>query len=525
MTRFSLAFGFALCALLLPAAQAQPGTLDPSFSDDGVFTLQIDPNVVERGEAVLPLPDGGLLVGGVSGDDPLLLRLTPDGELDASFGDAGVLLLPTPAFAGEVTVGRIVSDGGDGAYLTVNRRSTDDDQASVSLLLHVLPSGAFDEAFGDGGIAQLPGERPFVFLGLARQPNGGLVVCGTSLAPNESEIPFVVRFDAGGELDESYGPEDANPFPANESGSPFFPYALTAYADGRIGVIGSWTESLEDGGVFAARLTSDGTLDASFGDGGVTVLPASAQEFSLLTAAAVDGAGRLVATGFTTNFVTANALLVRFDTDGGLDASFGDGGIVRESFAEITSGYALALQPDDTPVLIGSTGEAQYTQPFVAQYTASGELDTTFGEDGVVRLDIGQSAAAIAGALRPTGEVVVAGHLSDEDGAEFGFLVAQVRGDALPEAAEPGAGPEAAFALGTPYPNPTQAEAWVPLGGTAAHVRVELFDALGRQVALVHDGPVREDALRLDLGKLPAGLYIVRATDGRHLDTQRIVKR
>ena len=78
-------------------------------------------------------------------------------------------------------------------------------------------------------------------------------------------------------------------------------------------------------------------------------------------------------------------------------------------------------------------------------------------------------------------------------------------------AAEPGLSP--------PHPNPTRSGATVELvtesGGRA---RVEVFDALGRRVAVVHDGPVEPGSVTLDVatGGLPAGVYVLRATvEGR----------
>jgi choice-of-anchor B domain-containing protein len=92
-----------------------------------------------------------------------------------------------------------------------------------------------------------------------------------------------------------------------------------------------------------------------------------------------------------------------------------------------------------------------------------------------------------------------------------GLFVLQPRlGDAT--AAEAGAPPDG-FALAS-YPNPFSRSATVALSvGEAQRARVAVYDVLGREVAVLHDGPLAAGAheLRLDGSDLPAGSYVVRA--------------
>ena len=81
-------------------------------------------------------------------------------------------------------------------------------------------------------------------------------------------------------------------------------------------------------------------------------------------------------------------------------------------------------------------------------------------------------------------------------------------------------------ALSAAYPNPTRATAQLDLelGEAEDDVRVEVYDVLGRRVAVLHDGPLAagEYRLTLDGTSLPAGVYVVRAT-GAGLDLTRRV--
>ncbi len=87
-------------------------------------------------------------------------------------------------------------------------------------------------------------------------------------------------------------------------------------------------------------------------------------------------------------------------------------------------------------------------------------------------------------------------------------------------------GPLAGYALALATPNPTAGavRVRVTLGQTAA-ARVEAFDASGRRVATLHDGPLSAGVahpLRLDTQGLAAGVYTVRATSGTWAAEQRV---
>lgn len=87
------------------------------------------------------------------------------------------------------------------------------------------------------------------------------------------------------------------------------------------------------------------------------------------------------------------------------------------------------------------------------------------------------------------------------------------------EAAAPG------FALTGLYPNPTRSHAEVAYKmGVAAHVRVALFDVLGRRVLTVHGGPVTAGAHTAEVATagLPAGVYVVRIVADGVVETRRL---
>ena len=86
-------------------------------------------------------------------------------------------------------------------------------------------------------------------------------------------------------------------------------------------------------------------------------------------------------------------------------------------------------------------------------------------------------------------------------------------------------GPAAAFAVGAVYPNPSTSGATLELTlPTAAHVRAEVFDVLGRRVAVLHDGETaggQTHRFSMPARTLPAGSYVVRVTAGERVEARR----
>ncbi len=84
-------------------------------------------------------------------------------------------------------------------------------------------------------------------------------------------------------------------------------------------------------------------------------------------------------------------------------------------------------------------------------------------------------------------------------------------------------GPSGDVGIGAVYPNPTAREATVAFSAQG-DARLEVFDALGRRVAVLHDGPVAPDATAtLDARTLAPGIYVVRLTAGGEVSSRRFV--
>jgi uncharacterized delta-60 repeat protein len=186
--------------------------------------------------------------------------------------------------------------------------------------------------------------------------------------------------------------------------------AVAVQEDGKVVVAGSVAN---DFGV--ARLNADGTIDTSFGSGGlVTTNVAGGNDFA--QGLAIQADGKIIVVGVASNGTTANDFaVVRYNTDGSLDTSFGTGGIVLTAFG--TTGFfdaanAVVLQADGRIVVAGQTNANGTGNDFaVVRYNVDGSLDTTFGVDGRAWANFSGSSTdnGFAVALATDGGIFVAG--------------------------------------------------------------------------------------------------------------------
>jgi uncharacterized delta-60 repeat protein len=172
-----------------------------------------------------------------------------------------------------------------------------------------------------------------------------------------------------------------------------------------------WSDTLNGSNFQELSLTVDpesraGMLDATFGTEG-KVFTDFGLANDIANAVALQPDGKLVGGGWAGNDFS----LARYNPDGSLDPSFGDGGTVRTNFANgaaesVDDIDGIALQPDGKIVAVGgSNGDFA-----LARYNPDGSLDSSFGTGGLVVTDFGTGNARARGvALQADGKIVVAG--------------------------------------------------------------------------------------------------------------------
>src|SRR5688572_15176462 len=156
-------------------------------------------------------------------------------------------------------------------------------------------------------------------------------------------------------------------------------------------------------------LLSAGDIDTSFGDDGVAS-PALAIEAEL-TDVALTPDGRIVVTGTSQSDGTLN--VARFHANGALDPTFGSGGRATSQIGSAQA-FAAAVQPDHKIVVVGRRGR----EYFVLRYNTNGKHDRTFGDGGIVRRTFGQNVSEARDVvILDSGSIVVAGNATQANGS------------------------------------------------------------------------------------------------------------
>ena len=179
------------------------------------------------------------------------------------------------------------------------------------------------------------------------------------------------------------------------------------------------------------RYNADGTLDATYGSGGVAALVFPSLPNHVFTKAARQPDGKIVLSGGSNN----DSLVVRINEDATLDASFAGGGIHRPNFnpngADKIEG--LVIQPDGK-ILVASYFYLFSYNLSLVRYLPNGTLDAAFGSGGVINHVIsaapGSSIIAEDIYLQSNGKILIKGHdvrrFNPDGSADSSFSVTSI---------------------------------------------------------------------------------------------------
>jgi uncharacterized delta-60 repeat protein len=156
-------------------------------------------------------------------------------------------------------------------------------------------------------------------------------------------------------------------------------------------------------------LGADGDLDPTFGSAGKEIVQIQPDVRDFAKVVAVQSDGKIIIGAelgdFTLN--TNSAVLIRLNPDGSLDPTFGNGGKVVNSGQRHLP--ALAIQPDGKIVTAGATTVSGINLDFaVVRYNADGSLDETFGNGGYAANGLGSASGLV---LQPDGKIVLIGYI------------------------------------------------------------------------------------------------------------------
>jgi uncharacterized delta-60 repeat protein len=386
--------------------------LDPHFGTGGKVVT--DFNGEPNSAFSLALTGGKMLVAGSAtfgGDsDFALVRYNADGSLDTTFGAGGLIHTDFGSTNDEAYAMALQADG---KIVVVGHTRTDNGFFDFAVARYNA-DGSLDTTFG----ASHTGKMIMDFGGdfdqataVGIQSDGKILVSGTATMNFNAEFALL-RLTSGGLLDTSFGAAHNGTVLTDWNGRFAESSTLAIQPNGKILVGGyalDFATGMSDGAV--ARYNADGSLDGSFGVGGMALVDFG-RESDNVKAMTLLADGRIVLAGYGSDFGgdSSDFAVARLTSSGALDGTFGSGGVVLTDFGgSPDQAFSLTVQSDGMIVVAG-TAQIGGSQDFaLVRYTTSGALDATFGVGGKFTTDMGNDDTAAAVALDSNGNIVAAG--------------------------------------------------------------------------------------------------------------------
>ncbi|MCL2790589.1 MAG: delta-60 repeat domain-containing protein [Desulfobulbus sp.] len=284
------------------------GTPDPSFNRDGTVITSLSGGDNEA-LALGLLSDGRIVTAGYAYNgrdrDLAVICYRPDGQLDRTFGDEGVVLTSIGNGNEEITAMTVSPSD----MITV-AGSTEGTGGRILVVARYTAHGEPDDGFGEQGVSLIAVGEDATAEGILERQDGTFVLSG-SYAENKNSSAMLVGLHADGTIDTGFG-EYGVAIPAGSLAASEG-YGIAADENGRIYVAGAvGLPGKRDSALF--RFTAQGMVDPSFGQQGAVITPVSREDDVLYS---VDvGADGVAASGFTTDAGTRQFLLLSCSKDG-----------------------------------------------------------------------------------------------------------------------------------------------------------------------------------------------------------------
>ncbi len=265
--------------------------------------------------------------------------------------------------------------------------------------------------------------------------SGRILVTGFTVDNTDTYSMFVTRYLTNGTVDTTFGDggvviEKYTPG-YNTTGD-----SIAIDTNGRILVSGTTNSGKTSSGdnienMFVTRYLSDGTLDTTFGNSGVVIEKRITAKTAILnTSLAIDSTGKIAVSMVILNTDNTDLNIFRYLNNGTLDTSFADNGVIIQKYGEkATVGFSIAIDSNDRILVTGSYG----IDMFISRYLTNGTLDTTFGNDGVsIKQFIpGKPSIGYSIAIDSSGRILVTGNTYDENDSVYMLITRYLSNGAI----------------------------------------------------------------------------------------------
>ncbi len=354
------------------------------------------------------------------------------------------------------------------------------------------------------------------------QQDGKIIVFGTtSFLPDPVQYFAAARLLENGDWDTSFGLNGIVKYNFGPDYTLNIPFAMREYPNGQLIMAGDAYNS--DFHVGLIKLNTDGSLDTTFGDNGL--VNTGFQKYAECYGMDLMSDGKIVISGYSTttyanNYAALQPMIARFNVDGSLDSGFYGVGV--RYFPASGEHTDLAVTDDDKIVFCGTQRVPGHTVTYVGGVLANGENDPAFGDSSLIVFD---QMYARSRTIQDIGDstLLISGNLTDDDN---NYLIRLLRAPVVTSGLWR-SGEQLPTLI---YPNPVadvlQMRFELP---EKASVTIKLLDVKG---ALVHtwfagrDYDAGENTVRLDFpGQLTAGTYVVHLSNGEKSVAMQVIKK
>jgi uncharacterized delta-60 repeat protein len=348
-----------------------------------------------------------------------MVRLLPFGDLHGTLSDAITFRAWDETSGTEGQFVEIAQSGGSTAFSASS--------ATVHAIVATANGAPTFDASGPGYVLTAAGANPDSGgLSIALQPGGEVIIGGYFGNVHDNALGFMIaRYSPDGSLDPSF---NGNGVQLLDLGVFDMLRSISLQPDGKV---------LATGFVYAnntynftiARLNGDGSLDTTLSGTGIVTTDigsgAGAGKYNSSNNVAVQTDGKIVLGGTVDSNGSDDFALMRYNTDGTLDVTFGNSGKVITDIDTHTGDFAhdMALLPDGKILLAGASTSVTdvYAQSFdahlftVVRYNADGSLDTSFNGTGKVTTSLGTYGSIVGQclAVQSDGALVLVGSTYD----------------------------------------------------------------------------------------------------------------
>lgn len=514
MRKLLLTLSILISASALLFSQ-QPGDFDTTFGNNGYtvtnvannFNMAYSSDIQEDGKIVV--------VGRAKYTSPnyevALARYNSDGTLDNTFGNNGITITAANTMNNYAMCVKVLENG----KILVGGYSQIPNSYAV-MLMRYNSDGTIDTTFGGNNtgfiISQFNSDVASNAEAMAIQSDGKIILGGYF-----NDRFAVYRYTQDGVLDTTFGTEGYANIQIDNINENFIK-GIAVQEDDKIVAAGFGSNGI-DADIVVVRYNADGSLDSSFGQNGV-VIQAIGSGHDFLNAVVIQPDGKIVVGGhkWERNIpeLVYDFILVRYNTDGSIDNTFGSQGVATAQFNNGENAgylYGLAMQEDGKFVAVGQEVGIDVHKTAMVRFNGNGSIDTSFGNNGHFTGELSENESRFwHSSIQPDGNIVAVGYaLVNND--HFSFMVSRIIGKDGGSAIV-----ESDNKIGV-YPNPTTDFIQVETGFKVNSY--EIIDIAGKVVA---SGQLNENKT-VNVSALNKGIYMIKLNGTDNATTAKFIKR